>query len=86
MLAINSEKNVHTDPLTTDDKKVHLNSLMRVPVGKLISAENRAAMQLKVKKQFSYQAWKLLPFKCIFVNVAGAGAGGPWPFTMAVCS
>lgn len=73
--------------MTTDDKKVHLNSLIRVPVGKLISAENicslRSGNVIKVKKEFSYQAWKLLSFKCIFVNLTGAGAGGPWLVTMS---
>lgn len=73
--------------MTTDDKKVHLTSLIRVPVGKLISAASVWSLQsgnvIKVKKEFSYQAWKLLPFKCIFVNLTGAGAGGPWLFTMS---
>lgn len=55
--------------LTADDKEVHLNSLIRVPVGKLISAEDIWSVQscdvIKVKKEASYQAWKLLPFKRI---------------------
>ena len=74
--------------MTTVDKKVHLNSLIKVRVGKLISAENIWSLQscdvIKVKKEFSYRAWKLVPFKCIFVNLTGAGASGPWLFTMSV--
>lgn len=41
--------------LTADDKEVHLNSLIRVPVGKLISAEDIWSVQscdvIKVKKE-----------------------------------
>lgn len=64
-----------------------MNSLIRIPAGKLISAENIWSLQscdvIKVKKGFQYQAQKWPPLKCIAANLTEAEAGGPLLFSVS---